>query len=905
MLSEMWSEIRYRMRALVRRDAVERELATELHFHIEKEAEKYERLGLTRDEAVRRARLAFGGIERMKDESRDARGTSLVERLAQDARYAARSLRKQPAFSTTVVITLAIGIGANTTVFTLLDALLLRPLPVPHAEQLVTIGDPGKVHSAWHGSPMVDYVSYPVYADIRDGNHVLAGVYATGTADIQMVARGGSWTNPDEPNARFVSSNFFSVLEVPAWAGHTFSGRDDSGAREPAVVISFAYWQHRFGGDRSVLGSTVDMNHVPVTIIGIAPPSFTGDIIGENTDMWLPIALQPILNADDTLLEDRAASWLDMMGRLAPGVTVAQARAELSAIELRSIRSHLTSTDLADFDRDIVGDPVRVEPGARGFSVDRDLYKSALYVLMAAVVLVVLVVCANISNLMLARAVTRARELGVRMTLGAGRARLVSQLMTESVLLGVAGAVLGLVLTTWATRALLAVVRLAGESVVIDARPDARILGFTIGVTVFCVLAVGLIPALRATRLDLAASLRAHGRSLVGARSRLGRTLVIAQIALSMLMLVGVGLLVHSMRELTRADLGLDRDHLLLVHVAAGRSDYVGARLQALRVAVANRARTVPGVVDASYSEEGVFSGGESLGHVDIPGVVTERDSAAAINFDMVGPRYLHTLGATMLRGRDFDAHDANAGANSAVLDATMARAYFPHGDAIGRTVTLDSVQYTVVGIVRDVQEASVRGAPVRRMYVSRPFATDKPRSFELIVRVARDPASYTAALPAALSDVLGAIKVFMSPLDNRIRQSVSQDLLLTQVTACFGAIALLLAALGLYGVIAYSTKQRTSEFGLRVALGAEPGRVARMILREGVVLASTGVVIGIPIGLAAARLIRDQLFGVSTVDVPSLGAAILVLVTTALLASYLPARRAARVPPVEALRAD
>ena len=905
MLSELWSDLRYRARALLQRGAMEQELDAELQFHIEKEAAKYARLGFSQDEALRRARLAFGGVDRAKEESRDSRGTLWLDRLRQDVRYAARSFVHRPAFTLAVVLTLAIGIGANTTVFTLLDALLLRPLPVSHPEQLITIGDPRKVHSGWHGSPMVDYVSYPVYENLRDANHVLSGLYAAGEAGLAVVAQGGSADRPEHPRGRFVSGNFFSVLGVSAFVGRTIVAGDDAEGRAPLAVISHGYWQRRFGGERSVLGSTMLVSGVPVTIIGITPPGFTGDIVGELTDIWVPMMLVPMLDRRENRLTDRGASWLQMMGRLAPGISLARARAEVTTIELRDIRQRLSALELADFNHDLESDPIRVEPGARGFSAQRGQYESALLVLMAAVGLVVLVVCANVSNLMLSRAVGRAREMTVRMTLGAGRRRLIGQLMTESALLGAVSAALGLLVTSWATRMLLAMVADGDAPITLDVRPDWRILAFTAGITLLCVAGVGLVPAFRATRVDLATALRAQGRSLLGSRGRLGRVLVVAQIALSMMLLVGVGLLVRSARELLHADLGLDRERLLVAHVAASRSQYTGARLQGFRERVADAADRVPGVAAASYTQEGLFSGGESLGHVDIPGVVTRADSQSAIKYDRVGPNYFRTLGASLLRGRDFEPNDAEPGMNAAVIDQTMAKAYFPRADAIGRTVTIDSVAYSIVGVVRDVQEESVRGTPVRRMYLSQSEPSTKPLGFELVVRVDGHPVQFVAPLRQALQGSAGSVPVTIAPLDDRIRQSLSQDLLLTQVTAFFGIVALLLAAIGLYGVTAYSTSQRTSEFGLRIALGAEPGSVGRIVAREALGLAVFGVLIGVPAGVAATQLIRTLTFGVSSIDPPSLSVAIVVLIATALVASLAPALRAARVAPIEALRAE
>ena len=911
MLTEWWSDARYRLRAVLRRGAMERELDAELAFHIAKEAEKYERLGLAHDEALRRARLAFGGIERAKEESRDRRGTLWLERLRQDVRYAMRSLAHHPSFTLAVVLTLAIGIGANTAMFTLVNALMLRTLPVPHPEQLVAIGDPADVNGGWHGSPETDEQSYPVYADVRDGNTVLTDLYASGRTsdfDVSLDPR-----NPDvveHPRARFVTSNFFAVLGIKPSAGRLFAADAERARRaDPDVVISYDYWQRRFGGDASVLGRTIRVNKVPMAIVGIGPAGFTGDVVGETTALWLPMRMQPLLNPRANLIDDRTWSWLQMMGRLKPGVPLAQARAQLAALTAQSIRAHVTGIHRARFEQDLKDDPVKVEIASRGFSWRREQYGRALVVLMLAVGLVILVVCANVSNLMLARATARGREMIVRMTLGAGRPRLVQQLLVESALLAGLAAAIGVVIAVLGSRVLLAVAAEGNQAVALDLTPDLRVLGFTAGVTIACIVLFGLAPAFRATRVDLAAALRAHGRSVVGGASRLGRMpvtklLVVSQITLATLLLMGGGLLLRSMQHLLHADLGFDQDHLLAVHVGTFRTSYAGTRLADLRRDLAERAARVPGVESAAYTTEGVF-GSSSGGHVTVPGFVPQADSERQISYDMVGPAYFRSIGAHVLRGRDFESRDVEAGALVGAINQTMAGAYFRGRDPIGRTVTLDDDTFTIVAVVADVQEHGVRDKPVRRLYMARNEASASPQSFEIEARVAGDPSRLIAAVRDAMLGADRTLPLEIEPLTDRVRQSVADDLLLTEVTAFFGALTLLLAALGLYGVTAYATAQRTSEFGVRIALGARPSSVAGMVMREATLVAVAGVCLGIPIGLAATRLLRSQLFGVSTIDVPSLAAAVAVLLATAVVASYLPARRAARVAPIEALRAE
>jgi predicted permease len=905
------NDVRYRLRALFSRDSVEQELDAELRFHIQREAEKYERQGMSHEAALRRARLEFGGVELMKDASRDLRGTARLESLVRDLRYATRSLKSRPAFALTVIATLALGIGANAAIFTLVDALLLRPLPVSHPEQLVIVGDPAAENSNNVGSPVTDYVSFLLYRDVRANNTVFTDMYATGWSgpiDVQIGA--GSAATAEQPRARFVTGNFFSVLGVPAYAGRTFgAAEDETPGQDPVVVLTYDYWQRRFSGSFSAIGSVMRVNDVALTIIGVMPPGFRGDIVGQPIDFWLPMMMDPVIQPRMNLLNDRAWSWVMMMGRLKPGTTIAQAGREIPVIEANAIRVHISGVERARFEENLKSNPIRVEPGARGFSERRAEYGKALWVLMAAVGLVILVVCANVSSLMLARTVARSREMTVRMTLGAAQGRLIQQMLIEGALLAVVSSVLGLFAATWGARVLLATVN-ASTPLAIDTAPDARVLAFTATMTLVCVLLFGLLPAFRATRVDLATSLRSQGRNLMGAarvgRVPFGRALVVAQIALSMLLLIGGGLLLRSMQQLLHGDLGVDRDHLVAVRVRTARSPYAGARLGQLRRDLAERVGRVPGVDAAAFADHGLFSGGASGYYVTVPGFVPQADSERQVSLDRVGPNFFHAIGGRLLRGRDIEPRDLETKPAATVINETMAKRYFGARDPLGVTVTVDTVPYMIVGVVRDFQSRDVRGKPHREMYL----AFNDPNSGEtgqakLSVHVRGDPASFVGPIRRAIEDVDGTLPIFVDPVKDLVRGTVSEDVLLVQVTTFFCIVTLVLAALGLYGVTAYSSSQRTSEFGLRSALGAEPGEVTRMVLGEAVRVALVGVVIGVPAGLAATRLLRAQLFGVGTIDVPSLSIAIVVLVATAVVASYLPARRAAKVGPLEALRLE
>jgi predicted permease len=911
MLSRVLSDIQYRLRALFSRASVEQELDDELRFHIEREAEKYEREGMLHEAALRRARLAFGGVEQTKEASRDMRGTARFESIMRDLRYAIRSLESRPAFTLTVIATLALGIGANAAIFTLVDALLLRPLPVPHPEQLGIVSDPAAVNSGWNGSPVTDYVSFPLYRDVRARNTVFTDMYANGqTGDLDVTIGIGNDAPVEHPHARFVTGNFFAILGVPAYAGRTFPAQEDqTPAEDPVAVITYDYWQRRFSGSSAAIGSIMRVNDVKITIVGVTPPGFDGDIIGQPFDFWLPMMMEPAIRPGMKLLDSREWSWLVMMGRLKPGVTLEKARQQVSVIEANAVREHLTGRLLSQFEDDLKETPIQVVSGARGFSYRRAEYGKALWVLMAAVGLVILVVCANVSSLMLARTVARGREMTVRMTLGAGRGRLIQQLLVEGTLLAIVSSVLGLVAATWGTRVVLATVS-ASSPIAIDTTPNARVLAFTAAITLACVLLFGLLPAFRATHVDLATSLRSQGRNLMGA-ARLGRipfgcVLVVAQLALSMLLLIGGGVLARSMQQLLHSDLGIDRDHVITVRARTARTQYAGPRLAQLRRDLAERVRSLPGVDAAAFADHGVFGGGSSSGHVDVSGFVPQADSERQVALDRVGPNFFHAIGAQLLRGRDIELRDLETVPRAAVINETMANRYFGVRDPLGGAFTLDSVPFTIVGVVRDFQSSDVRDKPRREFYYGSNDPTEGDAGqAKLFVHVRGDPSGFVGPIRRAIEGVAPTLPLAIDPVNDLVRGTVSKDVLLVQVTTFFCIVTLVLAALGLYGVTAYSASQRTGEFGLRAALGAEPGDVTRMVLGEALRVAMIGVVIGVPAGLAATRSIRAQLFGVGTVDLPSLGIAIVVLVATAVVASYLPARRAARVGPLEALRLE
>jgi predicted permease len=905
---------------------LKRDVDQEIEFHIAMRTQALVAQGLDAVTARARAIAQFGDSAAVREEcvtidTQRSRAMTLTERLGnlqQDVMYAFRTLRQNPAFASIVILILALGIGANTATFSVIDALMLRPLPVSHPEGLVTIGDPRATGRLSEGTPQAGIASYPLYTDLRDGNHVLTGLYATGrTNRLDVVidqapasARPGP-TEAEHPHGRFVTGNFFSVLGVGAVAGRTFAAAEDrlTGA-SPVVVISYAYWQNRFAGNPAVVGRTITVNGAGFVIVGVAAQNFTGDIVGQPMDVWIPVTMQPVVMPASPWLTNRGVSWLLLMGRLAPGVTLETARATLAGLETRFLLEN-AGTERRYLETTLHDKPPQVESGARGFSYYRAAFASAMFTLTAAVAMVLLVVCANVANLMLARAAARGREISVRIALGAGRMRLVQQLLTESAILAIIGSACGLVVAWWGSTAILRLAAGGPKPIPVDVRLDWPVVAFTIGLSVATTLLIGLVPALRATRADVASALRTQGRdsgaeTTRGGRFPLGKGLVVAQVALSMLLLVGTGMLVRSTERLEHADVGIARDHLIIAEIAAQRSGYTDARMISLVRDLMARAAAIPGIAAVTVSENGIFSGTESETNVQVEGFTARVDSDTAVMYDDVGPRYFNAVGAHVLRGRDIEARDNETAPKVMVINESMARFFFPHGDALGRHVTADSAAWEIVGIVADARTNDVRETPNRRAFVPIVQMRHSPEQFRVELRTAGDPARLVDAVRRALTASDPSLVVTdVSSLPALIRDSLNEDYLVAKAVSFFGAIALILSALGLYGVMAYATARRTAEFGLRMALGAEPGAVIRMVLTEAMALAGSGIVIGLPVAVAASQLIRGRLFHIGVFDPPSIGIAVIILAISAAVAAYLPALRASLVAPLAAIRAS
>lgn len=902
--------------------AVEREVDDELAFHLHMRAQKLMQEGLSPEAAKREALRQFGDLQGVRERcvstdharERMVRRTNYLAELRQDVWQAARVLRSNPGFAVTVILMLAIGIGANTAIFSLVDAVLLRTLPVRAPGELVTIGDPSRTTSfSYSTSAQTSLISYPLYRDLRADTSVLRGLLASGLAMRTNVLVDSTDREPERARGRFVSGNYFETLGISAVVGRTFgTSADEAIGAAPEVTISYAYWQRRFNGDRGVAGRVIRVNGYPMTIVGVTPESFTGEIVGAPTDVWMPVTMIDVLNPNSHVLDDRNAHFLLLMGRRRAGISLDAARDAITAQVRRQLGEHLSKDTSPE---DIKTLHVPVSDGSRGLSRMRDRFGVPLLTLMAGVGVLLLIVCANVANLLLARSVARAREMTVRVAIGAGRLRIVRQLLTEALLLAALGAAGGLVLAWYGSRLLLTLTAGGTDAMPLAIRLDLPVLGFTMLASILAVTVFGLAPALSASRVDLASAMRSHARSVTtgggggrGTRVSLGQLLIAGQVALSLVLLVGSALLVRSLQQLQRVDTGLDRDHLLIVVLDKSARTYSAERSATLIRELTERISRVPGVAAVSFSENGIFSGNESETSVAVTGFVARTAEDSSANYDHVGPGYVHAIGGRLLQGREFDAGDVSGADRVAMVNQSMARHYFGSESPIGKFLRFDdTVSVRIVGVVDDVRDHTLDGMPQRRFYVPylQPMYSN-PGGLVLEVRSAGDPALVQLQVREAIRAVDPLLPIDSArPLSQLMARSIQAEHVLARVSSGFGFLALLLASLGLYGVLTYAITRRTGEIGLRVALGAQRGTVVGMILRDAVRLVALGALLGAPLAIGGAQLLRNQLHGIDAVDPVAMTVALLILLASALTAAMIPALRASRVDPLTALRDD
>ncbi|HKS06776.1 MAG TPA: ABC transporter permease [Gemmatimonadaceae bacterium] len=907
----VFSDLIERVRTIVFRKREEAELAEELRFHLEMSAEQAQRAGVSESEAKRLSAIELGGVERTKEDVRDARGTRWLDDFVTDIGLALRTIRRAPGVAVIVIGMLAIGIGANTAIFTLIDAVVLRSLPVREPDRLVVIGDPTMANSTGR-STGVNALSYLLYRDISALGGPLESVLAAGPTGRLDVRIDATATEFERPHGRFVSGNYFSVLGVPAFRGRVFDGTEDNAVgAAPIAVISHRYWTRRFQQHPATIGTTIVINNTRMTIVGVAPEHFSGEVVGEAADIWLPASMRDVLKPRQLWLGQRNQIWLLALGRLAPGATLEQVKATYSPFMVRTVAEYAGSRREAFLARN---PQAPITAGHRGFSDVRGTFQAPLLTLMIGVALLLCIICANVANLLLARAVARGREMSVRLALGAGRGRLVRLLLAESLVLAVFGTALGVLLASWGSGALLALAS-DGQGIPLDLALNVRVLLFTVAISCAAVVLFGLAPAVRASRAQHASMLRDGARTigsdLGGGRRRITptRILIGAQVALSVVLLVGAAMLSKSLRNVQSAEVGLDRDHLLMLDLDIETRNYERARIAPITSTLVDRIAAIPGVSAVVYSENGIFSGTEWSTRIDILGQAPRSDDDRLTATDNVSPGYFSGVGARMVAGREFDAGDAQPIPRVAVVNESFAKFYFPQEIAVGKTIIRDSLAITIIGVAADLRDHYLDRVPRRRMYT--PFVpTDSnftnPEDLRIAIRTTGDPVAVATEVRNAVTAIDPTLPIHaIVPLSQLMRRSIQERRLLAQLASAFGVLALVLASVGLYGVMSYAIKRRTGELGLRAALGAQRGDVIRLVLTDALALVVAGVVVGVPLALVSTRLLGAQLHGVGRVDPASIVVALLVLTVSAAIAGLLPALSASRVSPLVALRAN
>jgi putative ABC transport system permease protein len=895
-MSELWSDLRYRLRAILRRGDVERELDAEVRFHIEREAEKYEAMGVPRGEALRRARVAFGGIDRAKEESRDARGTALLDATLQDLRYALRGLRHKPGFTLGVVLTLGLGIGANAAMFGITDRLLFRPPPY--------LRDADRVHRlyfTWNQDGRKEIsrgMQFARFLDVRRDTKSFDTFAAFQTRNLPI----GFGDAAREMNVGVVSAAFFSLFDAPPALGRYFGPDEDQVPEgKPVVVLGYGYWQTELGGRRDVLGRQLQVDRLSCTIIGIAPEGFVGVGDRDVPAMYVPITAYAFSFRGPSYATNYSWSWMELLARRTRGIQLETATADLTAALRTSWAAdekNNASSPLSKANPRAILAPVQF---ARGPQAGNDS-KVAAWVTGVAII-VLLIACANVANLMLSRAVRRRREIALRLALGVGRGRLVRQLLTETTVLAAAGGVAGLLVAQWGGATLRAL--FLSQETAAGAVSDGRTMLFTIAATIGAALLTGLLPALLSSRADLARALNAGARDAGARRSHARTTLLVTQATLSVILLVGAGRFVRSLRNVQDMRLGYDVDPLLFVGANPRGVKLTNEEGRALDLHLADAARGVPGVVAATPAASIPFWSNEGRG-LWVPGVDSVKKLGRFL-LQTGSPDYFRVVGTRILRGRAFNAGDGSTSPRVVVVSEGMAKVLWPAADPLGKCVRIGADTApctTVIGVAEEMRLRSLTDQREFSYYV--PYSQYEAFAGAYFVRVAGDPKDFADAVRRRMQSVMpGASYVTVQPLRVLIDPRMKSWEFGATMFVAFGGLALALAGIGLYSVMAYGVAQRRQEIGVRIALGASRSTVVRLVVGSGMRLVVAGVVIGSVVALWAGRWLEAVLFHESPRDPAVFALVAVVLIIVAFVATAMPALAASRVDPNVALRAD
>lgn len=900
----MLSDLLYRLRSLFRRTSLEAEVDEELRSHFEQQVEKYLKSGVTREEAVRRARLDFGGHEQLKEECRDARGTNLIESLFQDIRYALRILARTPVITGVAILSLALGIGANTAIFSLIDGAMLRMLPVANPQELVQLRMQNPQFADREPNPTF---TNPIWEEVRNHHDAFSGVFAWFSTRFD-IAQGGA---VHEVGGMFVSGDFFATLGVRPAAGRLLMQADDQRGCAGAAVLSYGFWQEHFGGAPSALGSTISLNDHTYQIVGVSQPGFYGVDVGNKFDVAIPICTAAQFDGARSRLDQRSWWWLEVMGRKRNDVSFDQLQANLSVLSPQIFAATVPPNWEPKYQENYKKRILVTTQAATGVSYLRRQFAHPLDILMAVVGLVLLIACANIASLMLARAAARHKEIAVRKALGASRWRLIRQLLTECVLLSTAGAVLGVFFARWGSALLVRYISTANDKIFLDLSLDWRILSFTAGAAIFTGLLFGVLPAFRSTRVSLTAAMKGSqaAEAETRAKFRPGKWIVAAQVALSLVLLVASALFLRSFLKLITMDIGFDRSNVLLVNVDLHTAKIVSEQQPAMFDDIERRLRALPGVVSAGRSILTPVSQRmwDNALLVDTPNAPKGDDADA--NFNFVSPGYFETLRTPLLAGRNFNDTDTKTSAQVAIVNESLARRFFPNTDPLGKVFRVQpdpgkpAPPIQIVGLAKDAKYGSLRETDSVTAYfpITQVPEHAETQTFEL--RTTIRPSALISPVQDAVAGVSKAIPLDFRTLEEQVDDSLVQERLLATLSTFFGALAVLLAMIGLYGALSYLVAQRQAEFGIRLALGAPRASILRLVMRDVLLVLGGGVATGICISLAAVGVLQKMLFGLAARDTLTLLLSVGVLSAVALVAGYLPARRAMRVDPMVALR--
>ncbi len=882
----MWSRLRSWARATFRRSRMESGMDAELSFHIEAYAEDLVRRGISREEATRRARVEFGGIERAKEECREARGVTFLESLAQDLRYGLRMLRKNPGFTAVAVVTLALGIGANTAIFSVVYAVLLKPLPYVNPGQLLTVFEAqpqeGVAATAW---------SYPNFAELRQQNSVFSEMAGVQSHQLTLTARG----EPSVVNTSVATPELFQVFGEKPIAGRVFFPDDGKRGAPPVAILSENLWRGSFGADPNIVGSSINLDKRSYTVIGIMPSAFRFPQLTESEQVWIPLVQDPLFG---NWMERRGGHWLRVTGRLKPGVSIARAQAEMDAIGARLAK---------EFPAENKGWVVRMLPLQQTIAGE---VKAPLLVLLGAVGLVLLIACANIANLLLTRATSRAREMAVRTTLGAGRARIVRQLLSETAVLGLLGGAIGIGLAYAGVAGLTSLLP-ASLPQVNAIRVDHFVLGFALLLSVIASGAFGLAPALFAANSTLQTSLREGGArsSETGNRRRARSFLAAGEIALAMVLLMAAGLLLRSFAKLMSVSPGFEVQHIVKADISLPQFQYsTPQQWAAFSDELLARIQSKPGLQDSAVAvPRPIADGPVNLGFDIVGNPPSVAGVSRTADYVSASPNYFRVMGIPLLSGRLFDRRDVMSSPRVTVISKAMARLYFPNQNPVGKRLKFGfppapGDEREIVGMVGDVRDVALGEKPGPMMYV--PYAQAPFWGANVVVKSTLSVSSIAAAIRQEVRNMDKDLPVTdVEKMPDIMESSLAQPRFRTFLLGVFAAMALVLAATGIFGVISYSVSCRTNEIGIRAALGASRSTILRMVLRQTLLLAFAGLALGVPSALLASRLIGHMLFGVSANDPVTLVGVAVTLAAVAGLAGYVPARRAMHVDPMVALR--